>query len=128
RTWSWFPPALSNRMRAQRAGFLLEAGPLVTPPVAEALSAGVAHDWRVAEITRATSIIGLPSRHDVRTTPNEANLVPLFSLRVAASAKPAIRGYLKSKGLFFSSVYPDRGGLVDYLKGPFGLDPHDMRG
>jgi hypothetical protein len=123
RTWSWFPPALSDRMRAQRAGFLLEAGPLVTPTVAEVLSAGVTQDWRVAEITNATSIIGLPSRHDVRTTPNEANLVPLFSLRISASAKPAIRAYLESKGLIFSAVYPDRGGLVEYLRGPFGLDP-----
>ncbi|WP_158252958.1 FRG domain-containing protein [Cryobacterium sp. Y62] len=122
RTWSWFPPALSDRMRAQRAGFLLEAAPLVTPTVARVLSAGVTHDWRVAEITRATSIVGLPSRHDVRTTQNEANLVPVFSLRIMASAKPAIRAYLESKGLYFSAVYPDRGGLVDYLRGPFGLD------
>lgn len=121
RTWSWFPPALSDRMRAQRAGFLLEAGPLVTPTVAEVLSAGVTRDWRVAEITRATSIVGLPSRHDVVTKPNSAHLVPIFSLRIAARAKPAIRKYLSGKGLSFSTVYPDRGGLVSYLRGPFGL-------
>jgi len=123
RTWSWFPPALSDRMRAQRAGFLLEAGPLVTPTVAAVISDGLTQDWRVAEITRATSIVGIPSVHDARTKPNEAHLVPLFSFRIAASAKPAIREYLKSKGLFFSTVYPDHGGLVEYLKGPFGLDP-----
>jgi hypothetical protein len=121
KTWSWFPPALSDRMRAQRAGFLLEAGPLVTPTVADVLSGNVSLDWRVTEITRATSIIGVPSRHDVRTTPNEAHLVPLFSFRISAQAKPAIRNYLATKGLTFSSVYPDRGGLVEYLKGPFGL-------
>ncbi|WP_343317526.1 FRG domain-containing protein [Arthrobacter sp. TMP15] len=121
RTWSWFPPALSDRMRAQRAGFLLEAAPLITPKVAQVLSDGVTHDWRVSEITRATSIIGLPSRHDVRTKPNEANMVPIFSLRITASAKPTIREYLERKGLSFPTVYPDRGGLVNYLKGPFGL-------
>ena len=123
RTWSWFPPALSDRMRAQRAGFLLEAGPLVTPDVADVISAAVSCDWRVAGITRATSIVGLPTRHDVRTVPNDANLVPSFSFRIAARAKPAIREYLVGKGLFFSTVYPDLGGLVEYLKGPFGLDP-----
>ncbi|MGY4856327.1 FRG domain-containing protein [Cryobacterium sp. AP23] len=123
RTWSWFPPALSDRMRAQRAGFLLEAGPLITPTVAEVISGGVSRDWRVSEIARATSIIGLPSQHDVRTAPNDANLVPLFSLRIAAHAKPEIRSYLRGKGLTYSTVYPDRGGLVEYLKGPFGLEP-----
>ena len=121
RTWSWFPPALSERMRAQRAGFLLEAGPLVTPSVAQVISAEMSQDWRVEEISRATSIIGLPSRHDVTTKPNDAHLVPLFSLRIAARAKAPIRDYLRGKGLDFSTVYPDRGGLVEFLKGPFGL-------
>ncbi|MBD8102488.1 FRG domain-containing protein [Plantibacter sp. CFBP 8775] len=121
RTWSWFPPALSDRMRAQRAGFLLEAGPLVTPTVAEVISAAMGHEWRVGEITRATSIVGFPSRHDVITKPNEAHLVPLFSLRITARAKPAIRRYLAGKGLRFSTVYPDRGGLVEFLKGPLGI-------
>lgn len=122
RTWSWFPPALSDRMRSQRAGFLLEAGPLVTPSVADVISAGVSQDWRVEEINRATSIIGLPSRHDIATQPNDAHLVPLFSIRISANAKPMIREYLRRKGLTFSTVYPDRGGLVAYLNGPFGLE------
>jgi len=123
RTWSWFPPALSDRMRAQRAGFLIEAGPLITPTVAAVISDGLAQDWRVSEITRATSIVGVPSAHDVRTKPNAAHLVPVFSFRIAADAKPVIREYLKNKGLYFSSVYPDHGGLVQYLRGPFGLAP-----
>jgi hypothetical protein len=121
RTWPWFPPAISDRMRAQRSGFLLEAAPLYSQPVAEVISKAVSGDWRAEEITRATSIVGLPSRHDVLTEPNEANLVPLFSLRIAASAKSGIRQYLESKGLSTWSVYPDREGLVDYLKGPFGI-------
>lgn len=121
RTWPWFPPALSDRMRAQRSGFLLEAAPLVTPAVAGVISTAVSSDWRAEEITRATSIVGLPSRHDVLTKPNEANLVPLFSLRIAASGKARIREYLEGKGLSTWSVYPDREGLVEYLKGPFGF-------
>lgn len=121
RTWSWFPAALSDRMRAQRGGFLLEAGPLVTPSVADVISGELTHDWRIAEITRATSIVGLPSRHDILTTPNGANLVPIFTLRIAAEAKRPIHKYLEGKGLLFPTVYPDRGGLVEYLRGPFGL-------
>lgn len=108
-------------MRAQRAGFLIEDGPIVTPKVAAVLSGSVSQDWRISEITRAASILGLPSRHDVLSKPNDANLVPMFSIRIAAQAKPIVRGYLESKGLKFSTVYADLGGLVNYLNGPFGL-------
>lgn len=120
KTWTWFPPALSDRMRAQRAGFLLEAGPILTKDVESVFSNALSQGWRASEIARATSIVGLPSRHDVLTKPNGANLVPLFALRILASAKHEIREYLKLKGLTYSSVYPDLGGLVQHLRGPFG--------
>lgn len=120
RTWTWFPPALSDRMRAQRAGFLLEAGPILTPAVVEVFNDALPLTWRSSEIARATSIVGLPSRHDVLTKPNKARLVPVFALRILAQAKEEIRGYLEGKGLRYSSVYPDLGGLVQHLKGPYG--------
>lgn len=122
RTWTWFPPALSDRMRAQRAGFLLEAGPILTSDVVSVFTDALEKDWRASEIARATSIVGLPSRHDVLTKPNAANLVPVFAFRILAEAKEPIRAYLEGKGLHYSSVYPDLGGLVQHLRGPFG--PH----
>ncbi|WP_136031629.1 FRG domain-containing protein [Microbacterium sp. PF5] len=120
RTWTWFPPALSDRMRAQRAGFLLEAGPILTSDVVEVFTDVLEKDWRASEIARATSIVGLPSRHDVLTKPNKANLVPVFAFRILADAKEPIRTYLEGKGLHYSSVYPDFGGLVQHLRGPYG--------
>lgn len=120
RTWTWFPPALSDRMRAQRAGFLLEAGPILTSDVVDVFTDALEKDWRASEIARATSIVGLPSRHDVLTKPNGANLVPVFPFRILAKAKDPIRTYLEGKGLHYSSVYPDLGGLVAHLRGPYG--------
>lgn len=120
KTWTWFPPALNDRMRAQRAGFLLEAGPILTDDVVAVFSGSLSHDWRATEIARATSIVGLPARHDVLTKPNGANLVPLFAFRILASAKQSIRQYLERKGLGYSAVYPDLGGLVQHLRGPLG--------
>ncbi|MCM6763746.1 FRG domain-containing protein [Rathayibacter sp. ZW T2_19] len=121
RTWDWFPPALSDRMRAQRAGFLLEAAPLVTAEVADVISEGTAKDWRAEEIAHSTSIVGIPSRYDVRTKKNGANLVPIFSARISCHAKEELRDYLASKGFTSQSVYPDFGGLVQYLRGPIAL-------
>jgi hypothetical protein len=120
KTWTWFPPALNERMRAQRAGFLFEAGALLTDAIVAVFSDTFGQDWRGSELVRATSVIGLPSRHDVLTKPNAANLVPLFVLRISATAKPSIRDYLRGKGLTTSSIYPDLPGLVSYLTGPFG--------
>ncbi|MDQ1082210.1 MULTISPECIES: FRG domain-containing protein [Microbacterium] len=120
KTWTWFPPALNERMRAQRAGFVLEAGPILSTDVVAVFTGAMPTDWRASEIARATSVIGLPSRHDVKTKRNEANLVPLFTFRIASKAKPQIRDYLASKGLTSSTIYPDLDGLVRHLVGPFG--------
>lgn len=117
RTWPWFPPALSDRMRAQRAGFLLEAGPILTDEVVDVFNERLEHPWTAEEISRVTSVVGLPSRHDVLTRQNGANLVPVFTFRILRQAKPLIREYLERKGLQMSRVYPDLGGLVQRLRG-----------
>lgn len=117
KTWTWFPPALTERMRAQRAGFLIEAGPILTDGVVDVFSEELSQDWTASEISRATSIIGLPSRHDVLTKPNAANLVPIFAFKILHSAKKEIREYLEGKGLTSSKIYPDLSGLVRYLPG-----------
>lgn len=121
KTWTWFPPALNDRMRAQRAGFLLESGPILTDNVVDVFTDALSLDWRASEIARATSIVGLPSRHDVLTKPNAANLVPIFAFRILARAKREILEYLEGKGLSYPTVYPDLGGLVQHLKGSSGL-------
>lgn len=120
RAWTWFPPALSDRMRAQRAGFILEAGPILTDDVVAVFNDLLPMSWTSEEIAQATSVVGLPSRHDVLTKENAAHLVPLFAIRIAASAKQPILDYLRGKGLHSASVYPDLGGLVSYLSGPRG--------
>ncbi|MFB7891221.1 FRG domain-containing protein [Microbacterium sp. NPDC056044] len=116
RTWSWFPNPFNDRMRAQRAGFLFDAGPIISDPILAIFSEAMGADWRVDEITRATSVIGVPSRHDVVAKANDANIVPLFSFRITAEAKPAIREYLAQKLMTEHSVYPDFAGLVAHLR------------
>lgn len=120
RAWTWFPPALSDRMRAQRAGFILEAGPILTEDVVSVFNDLLPMSWTSEEIAQATSVVGLPSRHDVLTKQNAAHLVPLFAIRITAAAKQPILDYLQGKGLHTASVYPDLGGLVNYLSGPRG--------
>lgn len=120
RTRAWFPPATNERMRAQRAGFLIEAGPIISDAVANVFEEALGKDWRPSEISRATSVVGLPSRHDRVAQPNAANLVPLFTYRIAPDAKPAIREYLTRKGLLEQTIYPDVSGLVHHLQREFG--------
>lgn len=116
RTWSWFPNPLNERMRAQRGGFLFDAGPIISDPILEIFEAAMGEDWRVDEITRATSVIGVPTKHDVVAKANDANIVPLFSFRITPEAKPAIREYLSNKSMTEHSVYPDFAGLVAHLR------------
>ncbi|GAB3296512.1 hypothetical protein GCM10027427_18030 [Pseudoclavibacter terrae] len=68
------------------------------------------------EIAQATRVLGIPSRHDVQATPNEARVVPLFSVRISSGAKAKIRSYLENRGIPESTIYPDRAGLVAYLR------------
>lgn len=120
RTWSWFPASLNERMRAQRAGFMIESEPIISDPVLDVFAEALGSSWRREEIIAATSELGLPSRHDVIAKPNAANIVPLFTFRIRASAKPAIREYLANKGLTVDRIYPDQAGLVTHLRRRFG--------
>lgn len=116
RTWSWFPAPLNERMRAQRAGFMLEASPIFSERVLGVFADALGEDWTASEIAAATTVLGLPSRHDVPAKPNDANIVPVFSLRIAASAKAPIREYLATKGLTEDRIYPDQSGFVAHLR------------
>ena len=113
---SWQPTALNERMRAQRAAFLFDAEPIIGPKLLEMFNRKLDSDWRAGEIAEATRIVGFPSPHDRRAKPNHAGIVPMFTLRISASAKSDIRAYLERKGLAESTIYPDRAGLVSFLR------------
>ncbi len=113
---SWQPLALNERMRAQRAAFLFDAEPILDADLLEVFSDRLGEEWKVKEIAQATRVLGLPSRHDVKAPANDARVVPIFSVRIASDAKAEIRRYLSDKGLIESTIYPDRAGLVSYLR------------
>ncbi|WP_172582538.1 FRG domain-containing protein [Subtercola boreus] len=113
---SWQPATLNERMRAQRAAFLFDADPIIDSALLEMFNKRLNDDWQADEISGATRVIGFPSPHDKRAESNSARIVPMFSLRIMAAAKPQIRSYLKSKGLVEESIYPDRAGLISYLR------------
>jgi len=112
---SWQPAALNERMRAQRAAFLFDAEPIIGDELLEMFNQQLDDDWTAGEIAEATRIVGFPSRHDRVAQPNPADIVPMFSLRIAASAKRDVRAYLESKGLTEETIYPDRAGLISFL-------------
>lgn len=113
---SWQPAALNERMRAQRAAFLFDAEPIIGSDLLSLFNERFEDSWKADEIAKATRIVGFPSAHDRRATPNAAGIVPLFSLRIKASAKAEIRSYLERKGLVEETIYPDRAGLISYLR------------
>lgn len=115
KTWWWLPPSTNERLRAQRGGFLLEAEPIVSADIAGLFSERLGATWSPREISDVTSVLGLPSPHDRRAEANEANIVPLYSFRVDAAAKPELRDYLAAKGLTDRYIYPDQVGLVRHL-------------
>ncbi|MDR2256002.1 MAG: FRG domain-containing protein [Arthrobacter sp.] len=116
KTWWWLPPTTNERLRAQRGGFLLEAEPIVSEEIAAVFAQRLGSTWTPAQIAAVTSVLGMPARHDEPVVPNEANLVPLFSLRLARELKPELRRYLGSKGLTDRYIYPDQAGLVRHLQ------------
>jgi hypothetical protein len=112
---SWQPAALNERMRAQRAAFLFDAEPIIGPDLLSMFNEVLDDDWRAGEIAEATRIVGFPSQHNRRAEPNQAGIVPMFTLRIKADSKREIRAYLEQKGISESTIYPDRAGLVTFL-------------
>ncbi|WP_285362926.1 FRG domain-containing protein [Microbacterium sp. LMC-P-041] len=113
---AWQPPALNGRMRAQRAAFLFDAEPIVDDDLLELFATNLGETWRAREIAQSTRVLGLPAAHDVKAKPNTENVVPMFSIRIAADVKRDVRKYLETKGLTENSIYPDWAGLVSYLR------------
>lgn len=113
---AWQPPALNRRMRAQRAAFLFDAEPLIDKKVMNLFEEHLGEGWHAKEIGQSTRVLGLPARHDVKVKPNAERMVPMFSIRISAEAKPEILAYLAMKGLTEDTIYPDRAGFVAYLR------------
>lgn len=113
---AWQPPALNRRMRAQRAAFLFDSEPLIDKDVLTMFEESLGESWRAKEIAQSTRVLGIPSRHDLKAKPNPNEIVPMFSIRIAARAKPEILDYLDTKGLSENTIYPDKAGFVAYLR------------
>ncbi|MCT2224093.1 FRG domain-containing protein [Microbacterium paraoxydans] len=124
--WPWFPPAAGNdRMRAQRAGFLIGASSIVTTPVADLYSEYFGEQWNTTEIANATSFLGVPVPYDRRPSQHAAipkdlrRFVPFVTIHIPPSFKPTLRYYLEeTAGLSTATIYPDLMGLVKDLKSP----------
>lgn len=122
--WPWFPPAAGNeRMRAQRAGFLIGASSIVTTPVADLYSEYFGEHWNTTEIANATSFLGVPVPYDHRPSQHTAipedlrRYVPFVTIHIPPSFKPKLRRYLEqTAGLSTATIYPDLSGLVRDLK------------
>ncbi|MGO2112791.1 MAG: FRG domain-containing protein [Pseudoclavibacter sp.] len=114
-TLGWFPQYTSDRMRAQRGGFLVDESPILGDQLVEVFNEGDAYDWRAGEIVNATSILGVPTSPSRKTVRNRGNLVPMFIIHIEADAKASIREYLRTKGLAPALVYPDLAGFSQYL-------------
>ncbi|WP_161580480.1 FRG domain-containing protein [Subtercola vilae] len=114
----WNPPARNERMRAQRAAFLFDAEPIIDPRMRSQFTVRFNEDWKDNEIAEATRIVGFPSEHNKRAQHNPDRIVPMFTFRIAAAVKPAIRTYLENKGLSEKSLFPDHAGLISHLRNP----------
>lgn len=115
--WVWRPPSYHSRIPAQSAAFLLDGVPIDYP---EAKTFGRSRpgtlDYRTARELREFASIPMHLRnltHD--RLPTEKG--PVFTYRIAAQAKPAIRAQLEERfGYSHATVYADIEGLATYLK------------
>lgn len=109
----WRPPALHARISAQNAAFLLDGVPIDSP---DGYSLGRdTRSWSAAQLREVTSI---PMRFaHAREGRLPVENAPVFTYRIAASAKAEIRDQLERRfGYRFATVYADIEGLAEYVK------------
>jgi FRG domain len=108
----WRPPAYFERISAQNAAFLLDGAPLDAPAPAESEPREYVS---IEQLKRVSSINLRFSRVERDDLPPEA--APVFTLRIAAEAKPEIRDQLERRfGYRASSIYSDILGLAEHLR------------
>jgi hypothetical protein len=109
----WRPPALHSRISAQNAAFLLDGVPIDSP---DGYSLGRdTRSWSAAQLREVTSI---PMRFaQARQGRLPVENAPVFTYRIAASAKEEIRDQLERRfGYRFATVYADIEGLAEYVR------------
>jgi FRG domain len=106
----WRPPAYNERISAQNGAFIIDGVPVADPHDEEELSP--------AEITllRQISSLNLHLSGIERDNPRRGS-APVFTLRIAAQAKPQIREQLQRRfGYRASSIYSDLSGLAEFMR------------
>lgn len=109
----WRPPALHERISAQNAAFLIDGVPIDSP---DGYALGrETRSWSAAQLREVTSI---PMRFaHAREGRLPVKNAPVFTYRIAASAKDEIRDQLERRfGYHFATVYADIEGLAEYVK------------
>lgn len=109
----WRPPASHGRISAQNAAFLIDGVPIDSP---DGYSLGrETRSWSAAQLREVTSI---PMRFaHAREGRLPVKNAPVFTYRIAASAKAEIRDQLERRfGYQFATVYADIEGLAEYVK------------
>lgn len=110
---TWIPRHLNERMRAQRAAFVIDAAPLINDEVVDVIRGE--EGWGATEITQAMSVLAVPSEIGKATRVSSPALSPMFVLELPDSVKPDIANYLDSIGINHSSMFPDLAGFVNYI-------------
>jgi hypothetical protein len=106
----WRPPAYQERISAQNAAFIVDGAPIEGERPASDERVNVP----VEEVREVSSINLRFSR--VQRDALRPESAPVFTLRIDAGAKPAIRQQLERRfGYRASSIFPDLTGLADYL-------------
>lgn len=123
KVWQYTPNRLNDRIRAQHGTFILDTTLNLYGAGVARIGVELQGIWNPADVAAATSIPGLPLRHDQPTPDDSAGLVPIFTIRVPAELKPEIQSFLGRQHIATHRIYPDMQGLASQLAGPYGPNP-----
>jgi hypothetical protein len=110
--FGWRPPHFDTRIAAQNGGFIFGGVPTTNGPNGQNQwpKGATTGFWRIEEVRSATSIAIRP--HKLNTVHGGVSQDALYTFRIAASAKTAIRERLeKYFGYTHSTIYPDYTGF-----------------
>ncbi len=111
---AWRPPGFEQRIAAQHGGFLLGGVPTAGPtPVWPKAPNNADVRWNIAEHRTATSIAARVHKLDAPVGPQPGQAI--YTIKIAAAAKPAIRTALKRlHSIDHSVLFPDFEGLAQF--------------
>jgi hypothetical protein len=111
----WRPPAYTERISSQNGAFLVDGVPVSSDDSSVCLTGPDSREkWSLADIRESGSLnLRLAQIREGRL-PEEA--APVFTYRIAASAKGEIRRQIEQRyGYRASSIYSDMSGLAQYI-------------